>query len=64
MQSYKQEFIEFMVQSDVLKFGDFVFRTKAKTLYMYILPFLRSNNAKVRFFKILRSFGDIISFQS
>ena len=26
MESYKSEFIDFMVESDVLKFGDFTFK--------------------------------------
>ena len=29
MEAYKQEFIEFMVESDVLKFGDFTLRAAA-----------------------------------
>lgn len=31
MESYKQEFIEFMVQSDVLKFGDFTLKSGRKS---------------------------------
>ena len=27
MEAYKQEFIEFMVDSDVLKFGEFTFKS-------------------------------------
>ena len=27
MESYKQEFIEFMVESDVLKFGEFTLKS-------------------------------------
>ena len=30
MEQYKQEFIEFMVQSDVLKFGDFTLKSGRK----------------------------------
>ena len=28
MESYKQEFIEFMVESNVLKFGDFTLKSR------------------------------------
>ena len=31
MESYKQEFIEFMVESDVLKFGDFTLKSGRKS---------------------------------
>ena len=31
MEQYKQEFIEFMVESDVLKFGDFVLKSGRKS---------------------------------
>ena len=31
MEAYKSEFIEFMVQSDVLKFGDFEVEIRANT---------------------------------
>ena len=31
MESYKQEFIEFMVASDVLKFGDFTLKSGRKS---------------------------------
>ena len=31
MDAYKQEFIEFMVQSDVLKFGDFTLKSGRKS---------------------------------
>ena len=30
MESYKQEFIEFMVESDVLKFGEFTLKERKK----------------------------------
>ena len=32
MEQYKQEFIEFMVESDVLKFGDFTLRADVNHL--------------------------------
>ena len=31
METYKKEFIEFMVQSDVLKFGEFTLKSGRKT---------------------------------
>ena len=31
MENYKQEFIEFMVESDVLKFGDFTLKSGRKS---------------------------------
>ena len=31
MESYKQEFIEFMVESDVLKFGEFTLKSGRKS---------------------------------
>ena len=31
MESYKSEFIEFMVESDVLKFGDFTLKSGRKS---------------------------------
>ena len=31
MESYKQEFIEFMVESNVLRFGDFITKSGRKT---------------------------------
>ena len=31
MEQYKQEFIEFMVESDVLKFGDFTLKSGRKS---------------------------------
>ena len=30
METYKQEFIDFMVESDVLKFGDFTLKSGRK----------------------------------
>ena len=36
MEQYKQEFIEFMVDSDVLKFGEFTLKSGRKS------PFFRS----------------------
>ena len=33
MESYKSEFIEFMVESDVLKFGDFTLKSGRKSTF-------------------------------
>ena len=34
MESYKQEFIEFMVESDVLKFGEFTLRVEENLRFL------------------------------
>ena len=41
MENYKQEFIEFMVESDVLKFGDFTLKSGRKS------PFFKNAGAYV-----------------
>ena len=41
MNKYKQEFIEFMLASDVLKFGDFTLKSGRKS------PFFRYSGAYV-----------------
>ena len=35
MEQYKQEFIEFMVESDVLKFGEFTLKSGRKSSVFY-----------------------------
>ena len=35
MEQYKQEFIEFMVESDVLKFGEFTLKSGRKSPFFY-----------------------------
>ena len=35
MEQYKQEFIEFMVDSDVLKFGEFTLKSGRKSPFLY-----------------------------
>ena len=35
MESYKQEFIKFMVESDVLKFGEFTLKSGRKSPFLY-----------------------------
>ena len=35
MEAYKQEFIDFMVESDVLKFGDFTLKSGRKYTIFY-----------------------------
>jgi len=42
MEQYKQEFIEFMVDSDVLKFGEFTLKSGRKS------PFFMNAGAYVR----------------
>ncbi len=34
MEQYKQEFIEFMVESDVLKFGEFTLKAAGNPFFM------------------------------
>ena len=42
MESYKQEFIEFMVESDVLKFGEFTLKSGRKSRVFYECRSLRN----------------------
>ena len=51
MESYKKEFIEFMVESDVLKFGDFTLKSGRKS------PFFMNAGAYVTG-KQLRKLGE------
>lgn len=39
MEQYKQEFIEFMVDCEVLRFGDFTTKSGRKTPFLSILDF-------------------------
>ncbi|PWM04563.1 MAG: orotate phosphoribosyltransferase [Clostridiales bacterium] len=48
MEQYKQEFIEFMVESDVLKFGDFTLKSGRKS------PFFMNAGAYVTGFQLKR----------
>ncbi len=48
MQAYKQEFIEFMVESDVLKFGDFTLKSGRKS------PFFMNAGAYVTGTQLMR----------
>ena len=48
MESYKQEFIEFMVESDVLKFGDFTLKSGRKS------PFFMNAGAYVTGSQLMR----------
>ena len=42
MEQYKQEFIEFMIDCDVLKFGDFVTKSGRKTPFFVNTGFYRT----------------------
>ena len=44
MERYKQEFIEFMVDSQVLKFGDFVTKSGRKTPFFVNTGFYRTGS--------------------
>ena len=48
MEQYKQEFIEFMVESEVLKFGEFTLKSGRKS------PFFMNAGAYVTGDKLLR----------
>ena len=48
MEAYKQEFIEFMVESDVLKFGDFTLKSGRKS------PFFMNAGAYVTGSQLMR----------
>ena len=52
MESYKSEFIDFMVESDVLKFGDFTLKSGRKS------PFFMNAGAYVTGSKRSRSTAD------
>ncbi|MBQ4232365.1 MAG: orotate phosphoribosyltransferase, partial [Lachnospiraceae bacterium] len=47
MEQYKKEFIEFMIECDVLKFGDFVTKSGRKTPFFINTGFYR-NGAQLR----------------
>ena len=46
MESYKSEFIDFMVESDVLKFGDFTLKSGRKSPFFMNAPCLRQGSGK------------------
>lgn len=47
MEKYKQEFIEFMVKSNVLRFGEFVTKSGRQTPFLLIQEtILQENNLK------------------
>ena len=53
MESYKSEFIDFMVESDVLKFGDFTLKSGRKSPFFmnagaYVTGSYRSSVKKIR----------------
>ena len=48
MESYKSEFIDFMVESDVLKFGDFVTKSGRKTPFFINTGFYRTGSQLVK----------------
>ena len=55
MEQYKQEFIEFMVESDVLKFGEFTLKSGRKSPFFmnagaYVTGFADSVNTMQRQF--------------
>ena len=52
MESYKQEFIKFMIDSDVLKFGDFTLKSGRKS------PFFMNAGAYVTGTQLKRLGGD------
>ena len=52
MEQYKQEFIEFMIDCNVLKFGDFVTKSGRKTPFFINTGFYRRNCARNSTFSI------------
>ena len=48
MEQYKKEFIEFMMESDVLRFGDFVTKSGRRTPFFVNTGFLREHVLKLR----------------
>ena len=54
MEQYKQEFIEFMVDCNVLKFGDFVTKSGRKTPFFVNTGFYRTGGQ-------LRRLGEYLS---
>ena len=48
MEQYKQEFIEFMVDANVLKFGDFVTKSGRKTPFFVNTGFYRTGSQLVK----------------
>ena len=45
MEQYKKEFIEFMIDCNVLKFGDFVTKSGRKTPFFVNTGFYRTGNS-------------------
>ena len=56
MEAYKQEFIEFMVDCDVLKFGDFTLKSGRKSPFFKAF-FKPDYPFSVRFFKAVLFYG-------
>ena len=54
MESYKQEFIEFMVDCQVLKFGDFVTKERKENPVFHQHRFLPHRRAAAQAGRILR----------
>ena len=47
MEKYKQEFIEFMIDCEVLKFGDFVTKSGRKTPFFVNTGFYRTQAGRI-----------------
>lgn len=63
MENYKKEFINFMIECEVLKFGDFITKSGRKTPFFVNTGFYRSGSQLVRLGKyyakaIRENFGD------
>ena len=54
MEQYKQEFIEFMVESNVLKFGEFTLKSGRKSPFFYERGQLCDGNAASEAGRVLR----------
>ena len=56
MEQYKQEFIEFMISCEVLKFGDFVTKSGRKTPFFVNTGFYRTGTQLKQHSALRRSF--------
>ena len=69
MENYKKEFIDFMIECEVLKFGDFVTKSGRKTPFFVNTGFYRTGSQLSRLGKyyakaIRGAFGDDLMFCS
>ena len=56
MEQYKQEFIEFMVESDVLKFGEFTLKSGRKSPF-----FMNAGVPVILYFLAVGTIADVLA---